>query len=81
LCASPPSPRTHARRLTRAQEELGVPYTIKPWQRTAEGLAPPKLKDIHPLGRAPIIEDNGLVIAESGAIVGESAMTSLAGER
>ena len=31
-------------------------------------LAPPELKNIHPLGKSPIIEDNALVIAESGAI-------------
>jgi glutathione S-transferase len=32
-------------------------------------LAPPALKRIHPLGKAPVIEDGGRVIAESGAIV------------
>ena len=32
-------------------------------------LAPPALKNIHPLGKAPVIEDEGLVLAESGAIL------------
>jgi glutathione S-transferase len=52
------------------QEELGVPYTIKKWERTANASAPKELKAVHPLGVAPVIEDDGMVIAESGAIVG-----------
>src|SRR5205085_8738479 len=32
-------------------------------------LAPPALKAIHPLGKSPVIRDDGLVVAESGAIV------------
>ncbi|KAH7322183.1 thioredoxin-like protein [Rhizoctonia solani] len=50
-------------------EELEVPYEIKKWERTAERLAPAELKQIHPLGTAPVIQDGDLVIAESGAIV------------
>ena len=51
-------------------EELGVPYELKVYQRDkATKLAPPELKKIHPLGKSPVITDNGEVIAESGAIV------------
>ncbi|KAG8689440.1 hypothetical protein FRC11_002563, partial [Ceratobasidium sp. 423] len=50
-------------------EELELPYEIKKWERTQEGLAPAELKKIHPLGTAPVIWDGGLVLAESGAIV------------
>jgi hypothetical protein len=51
-------------------EELGVPYEIKQHMRDPQTLlAPPALKQIHPLGKSPVIEDNGHVIAESGAIV------------
>ena len=32
-------------------------------------LAPPALKQIHPLGKSPVVEDNGHVLAESGAIL------------
>ena len=32
-------------------------------------LAPEALKKVHPLGKSPIIEDNGLILAESGAIL------------
>ena len=51
-------------------EELGAPYEIKPYQRDATTrLAPPELKQIHPLGKSPVITDGNVTIAESGAIV------------
>jgi glutathione S-transferase len=51
-------------------EELGTPYEIKFYQRDATTrLAPPELKAVHPLGKSPVITDNGRTIAESGAIV------------
>jgi glutathione S-transferase len=50
-------------------EELGVAYQIKHYQRDAvTNLAPPELLAIHPLGKSPMIEDDGRVIYESGAI-------------
>jgi glutathione S-transferase len=50
-------------------EELALDYTIVPYVRDASMLAPASLRAVHPLGKAPVIEDDGLVIAESGAIV------------
>ena len=51
-------------------EELGVPYELKIYPRDkATKLAPPELKKIHPLGKSPVITDNGAVIAQSGAII------------
>jgi glutathione S-transferase len=51
-------------------EELGVPYEIKVYRRNPlTRLAPPELKAVHPLGKSPVITDNGEVIAESGAII------------
>ncbi len=32
-------------------------------------LAPAALKKVHPLGKSPVLEDNGYVLAESGAIL------------
>lgn len=50
-------------------EELGQPYEIVSYQRKAENnLAPDNLKDIHPLGKSPVIELDGEVYSESGAI-------------
>ena len=51
-------------------EELEVPYEIRRYQRDAKtSLAPPELLAVHPLGKSPVITDNGLTLAESGAIV------------
>ena len=51
-------------------EVLGVPYEIKRYQRDATTmLAPPELRAVHPLGKSPVITDDGVTIAESGAII------------
>ena len=51
-------------------EELELPYEIKRYERDKKTmLAPPELKRVHPLGKSPVIEDDGRVIAETGAIV------------
>lgn len=51
-------------------EELGIEYEIINYQRDpVTRLAPAALKAIHPLGKSPVITDDGLVIAESGAII------------
>ena len=51
-------------------EELGLEYEIVRYQRDPKTmLAPPELKAIHPLGKSPVITDNGVTVAESGAIV------------
>ena len=51
-------------------EELGLDYEIKRYERNPETLlAPDSLKQVHPLGKSPVITDGELTIAESGAIV------------
>lgn len=51
-------------------EELGVPYEVIRYERDAKTmLAPPALLAVHPLGKSPVITDNGATVAESGAIV------------
>lgn len=51
-------------------EELGVEYDIKRYGRDkATSLAPPELMDIHPLGKAPVVTDDDVAVAESGAII------------
>jgi len=51
-------------------EELGLPYTLKSYARDPVTiLSPPALKAVHPLGAAPVIEADGVVLAESAAIV------------
>ena len=51
-------------------EELGLEYEVKRYQRDAKTmLAPPELRQVHPLGKSPVISDGEQTIAESGAIV------------
>jgi glutathione S-transferase len=51
-------------------EELGVPYEVKRYARDAKTmLAPDALKAVHPLGKSPVLTDDGLTIAETGLIV------------
>ena len=50
-------------------EELGEPYEVKRYDRDKKtNLAPAALLKVHPLGKSPVIEDDGLVIAETGTI-------------
>lgn len=51
-------------------EELGVVYDIVRYRRDRNtGLAPPELLAVHPLGKSPVITDDGTTVAESGAII------------
>jgi glutathione S-transferase len=51
-------------------EELGIPYVLKRHARDpVSRLAPAALKQVHPLGKSPVITDDGFVLAESGAIL------------
>ena len=49
-------------------EELELPYEVKHYSRQPTGMAAPELKQIHPLGKAPAVEVDGVVIAESAAV-------------
>ena len=51
-------------------EELGVPYDVKRYARDPKTmLAPKELEAVHPLGKSPVITDDDLTVAETGAIV------------
>jgi len=57
-------------RLIWALEELGLDYELVTYQRHPETKrAPDSAKALHPLGRFPILEMDGKVIVESGAIL------------
>jgi glutathione S-transferase len=50
-------------------EELALPYKLEPYLRhPVTMVAPPALKALHPVAKSPMIEDDGRVIIESGAI-------------
>ncbi|MEI6332052.1 MAG: glutathione S-transferase [Pseudanabaena sp. ELA645] len=51
-------------------EELELPYEIKRYERDPKTmLAPASLREVHPLGKSPVITDGELTLAESGAII------------
>jgi glutathione S-transferase len=61
-------------------EELQLPYEVRRYARDPKTmLAPAALKAVHPLGKSPVIEDEGRTIAETGAIV--EYLTEKAGGR
>lgn len=56
-------------RILWALEELGVDYEVKFYKRLANFSAPPSLKAVHPLGKAPILSDGENTLAESAVIL------------
>ena len=62
---------SRAQRILWFLEELGLDYELVTYERNPKTLlAPKQLRAIHPLGKSPVLEiEDGLVIAESGAIV------------
>lgn len=51
-------------------EELGLDYDIVRYERDPETmLAPETLRRVHPLGKAPVIQDGETTLAETGAII------------
>lgn len=61
---------SRSQRLLWLLEELGLAYEVKRYARDKKTqLAPKALYAVHPLGKSPVLEDDGLVLAESGAII------------
>ena len=60
---------SRSERIVWLMEELGLEYKLESYEREPTGAAPPAMKAMHALGRAPVIRDGDLVLAESGAIV------------
>ena len=51
-------------------EELGLTYEVKRYERDRKTmLAPPELRAVHPLGKSPVLTEDGRTLAESGAIL------------
>ncbi|HCX66599.1 glutathione S-transferase family protein [Parvibaculum sp.] len=62
------APNTRSLRLIWLCEELGIPYDLQTLKFTAEDLQSEKYLALHPLGKVPSIDEDGLVLNESGAI-------------
>jgi glutathione S-transferase len=50
-------------------EELGVDYVVLAFDRGPDQRAPAAMREIHPLGKSPLVRDGDALLAESGAIV------------
>ncbi len=61
--------RSRSERIIWLMEELGLPYEVVLFHRQPDLYGPPEMKQVHALGRAPIIRDGEVLLAESGAIV------------
>ncbi|MCA9611174.1 MAG: glutathione S-transferase [Sandaracinus sp.] len=70
--------RSRSHRVLWLLEELGLPYEVVRYERDPETMrAPEALRKIHPLGKSPVVDVDGVVLAESGAILEE--LVDLAG--
>jgi glutathione S-transferase len=56
-------------RIVWLMEELGLPYELKWYHRGENRLAPPEFTALHPAATAPVIEDDGKILAESVVIL------------
>ena len=62
--------KSQSERIVWLCEELGLDYKLVLHNRDpVTALAPPSLVELHPLGTAPVIADDDIVLAESGAIM------------
>lgn len=61
---------SRSQRLLWLLEELNLDYDVKRYERDKKTmLAPAELKQVHPLGKSPVITDGDRTIAETGAII------------
>ena len=63
------APNSRAGRIIWLLEELGLPYEVNKMRFHPEDLKSETHRARHPLGRVPVLEDDGKLIWESGAIV------------
>ena len=62
--------QSRSKRVLWLLEELNMPYARIDHQRDAQThLAPPSLKAVHPLGKAPVVVDGDTVLCESSTIM------------
>lgn len=61
---------SRSQRIVWLLEELAVDYELRSYQRDPDTmLAPASLKQVHPLGKSPVITDGEHTVVESGAII------------
>ena len=61
---------SRSQRLLWLLEEMGLKYEVKRYARDRKTMrAPPELKRVHPLGKSPLLDEDGVIYAESAAII------------
>lgn len=62
--------KSRSTRVLWALEELDLDYEIVEYKRNPKTMrAPPELRRVHPLGKSPVVDVDGMVLAESGAVL------------
>ena len=56
-------------RILWALEELGIDYQVEYYPRLANFAAPESLKQLHPLGKAPILVEEQEVIVDTASVL------------
>ncbi len=59
----------NGKKVSIALEELGLPYQVRRWNLQAEEQLTPEFLALNPNHKIPVLEDDGLVVWESGAIL------------
>lgn len=62
------APNTRSVRIVWLLEELGLPYELKKLEFSPKDLQSEEYLAVHPLGQVPSIDEDGLILNESGAI-------------
>ena len=61
---------SRSQRLLWCLEEMGLPFEVRHYARDPKTMrAPPELKAVHPLGKSPLLDEDGVIYAESAAII------------
>src|SRR5215217_6479256 len=61
--------KTRDLRVLWALEEMGLPYEVVGMDHPQRDLDTPAYRELNPFGQIPVIDDDGVVVSESGAIL------------
>src|SRR5438128_2170038 len=61
--------KTRDLRVLWALEEMGLPYEVVGMDHPQHDLDTPAYRTLNPFGQIPVIDDDGMVVTESGAIL------------
>ena len=56
-------------RIQWALEEMGLPYEVRGWDHTGGETTGPGFSAISPFNQLPVLDDDGLILSETGAIL------------